>query len=126
MYQVSLSMPIEEADADNPLEAVAAFNHYVNGGNTYAYTVRDENTDTIYDVDTDGDKVEVRPKVWTVIAIYDDNEQPWAGSFEADTYEEAEALARADRAEEELSITIAGVIPGNHLVFGGDNEHGIY
>jgi hypothetical protein len=62
---------------------------------------------------------------WTVIAIYDDNEQPWASSFEADTYEEAEALARADRAEEELSITIAGVIEGSHAVFGGDNEHGI-
>jgi hypothetical protein len=70
---------------------------------------------------------------WTVIGYYVDNNQAWAGSYEAETYEEAEAKAHAEHPEdydpdnpehEGPEIVIVGVVEGQHTVWGGDYPDG--
>ena len=65
-------------------------------------------------------------KTWTVIGYYEDNNQAWAGSFEAETWEEAQAIAHKDREEDEWgsAIVVVGVVEGAHTVHGGDYPDG--
>jgi len=50
-------------------------------------------------------------KVYTVIAVYEDNLQRFATSVVAKSPQEAEALARQDA---ESDLLVAGVIEGHH------------
>lgn len=56
---------------------------------------------------------------WTVVALYEDNHQRYATSVEADTPEDAEALAQAEANEVndgDTPLLIAGIIAGEHDV----------
>lgn len=59
--------------------------------------------------------------VWTVIGYWSDNKQPHAAAYTATSYEEAEALSK----EVNPDVVIVGVVAGSHVVYGGDNEHGV-
>lgn len=52
-------------------------------------------------------------KTYTVIALYEDNNQRFATSVEANTPEEAEEAAKG---EADAPIIVAGVIEGDHEV----------
>ena len=61
MYTVTLTMPIESADAETPLEAVEAFVSFVaHGGTRYVYTVEAPDGRT-YHVDHDNGNVVEAP-----------------------------------------------------------------
>lgn len=56
MYEVTLTMPIEQTDAENPKEAVEQFLAYLRHGDTrYVYTVvTPEGTEVQFDHDIEG------------------------------------------------------------------------
>ena len=62
--------------------------------------------------------------VFTVIGYYVENNQAWAGSFEAEDYEQAEQMAIEDRTTDEWGgeIIVTGVIEGAHTVYGGNAD----
>ena len=62
---------------------------------------------------------------WTVIGYYEDNDQAWADSFEADTWEDAQRMAHEEHSGPDENgdgwpVIVTGVVEGEHKVFGGD------
>jgi hypothetical protein len=52
---------------------------------------------------------------FTVVGYYPDNDQPWAASAEAETWEEAVALCSKDVAAG-YKVRVCGVIEGDHMM----------
>lgn len=51
---------------------------------------------------------------FTVIGYYPDNDQPWAASAEADSWQEAVENCR-DQVAEGWKVKVCGVVEGNHM-----------